>query len=145
MVERLRIALLFGGRSAEHDVSVLSAGNVFRALDPARYEVLPIGVTRSGTWLLCPIEGGKFPTAVPQSGPGVALIPGGAGRLAILPETDGAAPDLTRTVDVVFPVLHGPFGEDGTVQGLAEIAGVDRKSTRLNSSHAGLSRMPSSA
>ena len=124
MVERLRIALLFGGRSAEHDVSVLSAGNVFRALDPARYEVLPIGVTRSGTWLLCPIEGGKFPTAVPQSGPGVALIPGGAGRLAILPETDGAAPDLTRTVDVVFPVLHGPFGEDGTVQGLAEIAGV---------------------
>ncbi|MGC9957458.1 MAG: D-alanine--D-alanine ligase A, partial [Roseiarcus sp.] len=53
MVERLRIALLFGGRSAEHDVSVLSAGNVFRALDPARYEVLPIGVTRSGTWLLC--------------------------------------------------------------------------------------------
>jgi D-alanine-D-alanine ligase len=124
MVERLRIALLFGGRSAEHDVSVLSAGNVFRALDPARYEVLPIGVTRSGTWLLCSIEGGKFPTAVPQSGPGVALIPGGAGRLAILPETDGAAPDLTRTVDVVFPVLHGPFGEDGTVQGLAEIAGV---------------------
>ena len=124
MVERLRIALLFGGRSAEHDVSVLSAGNVFRALDPARYEVLPIGVTRSGTWLLCSIEGGKFPTAVPESEPGVALIPGGAGRLAILPERDRAAPDLTRTVDVVFPVLHGPFGEDGTVQGLAEIAGV---------------------
>src|ERR1700733_3836599 len=124
MAERLRVALLFGGRSAEHDVSVLSAGNVFRALDPARYEVLPIGVTRSGTWLVCSIEGGKFPTAVPESGPGVALIPGGAGRLAILPETDGAAPDLMRSVDVVFPVLHGPFGEDGTVQGLAEIAGV---------------------
>ena len=124
MVERLRVALLFGGRSAEHDVSVLSAGNVFRALDPARYETVPIGITRSGTWLLCSIEGGKFPTAVPESGPRVALIPGGSGRLAILPETDGAAPDLTRAVDVVFPVLHGPFGEDGTVQGLAEIAGV---------------------
>jgi D-alanine-D-alanine ligase len=108
MVERLRIALLFGGRSAEHDVSVLSAGNVFRALDPARYEVLPIGVTRSGTWLLCSIEGGKFPTAVPQSGPDVALIPGGAGRLAILPETNGAAPDLTRTVDVVFRSCTAP-------------------------------------
>jgi D-alanine-D-alanine ligase len=102
----------------------MSAGNVFRALDPARYDVLPIGVTRSGTWLLCSTEGGKFPTAVPVSGPRVALIPGGSGRLAILPETDGASPDLTRAVDVLFPVLHGPFGEDGTVQGLAEIAGV---------------------
>jgi D-alanine-D-alanine ligase len=124
MAERLRVALLFGGRSAEHDVSVLSAGNVFRALDPARYETVPIGITRSGTWLLCPVEDGKFPTAVPESGPRVALIPGGSGRLAILPETGGAAPDLTRAVDVLFPVLHGPFGEDGTVQGAAEIAGV---------------------
>jgi D-alanine-D-alanine ligase len=124
MVERLRVALLFGGRSAEHDVSVLSAGNVFRALDPARYETVAIGITRSGTWLLCPVEDGKFPTAVPESGPRVALIPGGSGRLAILPEMDGAATDLTRAVDVLFPVLHGPFGEDGTVQGLAEIAGV---------------------
>jgi D-alanine-D-alanine ligase len=124
MVERLRVALLFGGRSAEHDVSVLSAGNVFRALDPARYETVPIGITRSGTWLLCPVQDGKFPAAVPSVGPSVALIPGGAGQLAILPEADGAAADVSRAVDVVFPVLHGPFGEDGTVQGLAEIAGV---------------------
>jgi D-alanine-D-alanine ligase len=124
MVERLRVALLFGGRSAEHDVSVLSAGNVFRALDPARYDIVPIGIARSGTWLLCSVQGGKFPTAVPESGPRVALIPGGLGRLAILPETEGAAPDLSRAADIVFPILHGPFGEDGTVQGLAEIAGV---------------------
>jgi D-alanine-D-alanine ligase len=124
MVERLRVALLFGGRSAEHDVSVLSAGNVFRALDPARYEAVPIGITRSGTWLLCCVEGGKFPTAVPESGPRVALVPGGSGRLIVMPEKEGAAPDLTLAVDVAFPVLHGPFGEDGTVQGLAEIAGV---------------------
>ena len=124
MAERLRVALLFGGRSAEHDVSVLSAGNVFRALDPARYEVVPIGITRSGTWLLCCVEGGKFPTAVPESGPRVALVPGGSGRLIVMPEKEGAAPDLTLAVDVVFPVLHGPFGEDGTVQGSAEIAGV---------------------
>jgi D-alanine-D-alanine ligase len=124
MVERLRVALLFGGRSAEHDVSVLSAGNVFRALDPARYDIVPIGIARSGTWLLCSVQGGKFPTAVPESGPRVALIPGGSGRLAILPGTEGSAPDLSRAADIVFPVLHGPFGEDGTVQGLAEIAGV---------------------
>jgi D-alanine-D-alanine ligase len=124
VAERLRVALLFGGRSAEHDVSVLSAGNVFRALDPARYDTIPIGITRGGTWLLCPLEGGAFPIAVPESGPRVALVPGGGGRLAILPQTDAAAPDLSRSVDVMFPVLHGPFGEDGTVQGAAEIAGV---------------------
>ena len=123
MAERLRVGLLFGGRSAEHDVSVMSAGNVFRALDPARYDTVPIGITRSGAWLLCSLEGGAFPVAVPESGPRVALVPGAAGRLAILSETHGA-PDLSRSVDVVFPVLHGPFGEDGTVQGAAEIAGV---------------------
>jgi D-alanine-D-alanine ligase len=123
MAERLRVALLFGGRSAEHDVSVMSAGNVFRALDPARYETVPIGITRSGAWLLCSLEGGAFPVAVPERGPRVALVPGGFGRLAILSETRGPH-DLSRAVDVVFPVLHGPFGEDGTVQGVAEIAGV---------------------
>ena len=124
MTGRLRVALLFGGRSAEHDVSVLSAGNVFRALDPARYDAVPIGITRSGAWLLCSVEGGKFPTAVPESGQRVALVPGGSGRLVVMPEKDGGEPDLTLAVDVVFPVLHGPFGEDGTVQGAAEIAGV---------------------
>ena len=124
MAERLRVALLFGGRSAEHDVSVISAGNVFRALDPARYDTVPIGITRSGVWLLSSLNDGAFPAAVPKSGPRVALVPGGAGQLAILSETDAAAPDLSRSVDVVFPVLHGPFGEDGTVQGAAEIAGV---------------------
>jgi D-alanine-D-alanine ligase len=124
MARRLRVALLFGGRSAEHDVSVISAGNVFRALDPARYDTVPIGITRSGVWLLSSLNDGAFPAAVPRSGPRVALVPGGAGHLAILSETDAAAPDLSRSVDVVFPVLHGPFGEDGTVQGAAEIAGV---------------------
>lgn len=124
MAERLRVALLFGGRSAEHEVSVISAGNVFRALDPAHYDTIPIGITRSGVWLLSSLNDGAFPAAVPKSGPRVALVPGGAGELAILSETDAAAPDLSRSVDVVFPVLHGPFGEDGTVQGAAEIAGV---------------------
>jgi D-alanine-D-alanine ligase len=123
MAERLRVALLFGGRSAEHDVSIMSAGNVFRALDPARYETIPIGITRSGAWFLCSLKGGAFPTAVPETGPRVALVPGGYGQLAILSQTD-AAPDWSRSVDIVFPVLHGPFGEDGTVQGAAEIAGV---------------------
>src|ERR1700733_7710740 len=124
MADRLRVALLFGGRSAEHDVSVMSAGNVFRALDPARYDTIPIGITRSGAWLLSSLKGSGFPVAVPESGPRIVLVPGGAGRLAVLSETDAAAAGLSRSVDVVFPVLHGPFGEDGTVQGVAEIAGV---------------------
>jgi D-alanine-D-alanine ligase len=124
MDKRLRIALLFGGRSAEHDVSVLSAGNVFRALDPGRYDVVPIAITRAGAWLLCSIEDNAFPSAVPENGPHVALVPGGSGRLLVMPEGEGRAADQSLAVDVVFPVLHGPFGEDGTVQGAAELAGV---------------------
>ena len=140
MAERLRVALLFGGRSAEHDVSVISAGNVFRALDPARYDTVPIGITRSGVWLLSSLNDGVFPAAVPKSGPRVALVPGGAGQLAILSETDAAAPDVSRSVDVVFPVLHGPFGEDGTVQGAAEIAGVPYVGSGVLSSAAAMDK-----
>lgn len=124
MDKRLRIGLLFGGRSAEHDVSVISAGNVFRALDPSLYEVVPIAITRAGAWLLCAIKDNAFPMAVPEEGPRVALIPGGAGRLLVMAEEEGRAADQSLTVDIVFPVLHGPFGEDGTVQGAAELAGV---------------------
>ena len=79
MAEKVRVALLFGGRSAEHEVSVLSAANVFRALDPARYETVPIGIARSGTWVICPVQDGVFPAAVPESGPRAALVPGGSG------------------------------------------------------------------
>jgi D-alanine-D-alanine ligase len=123
MDKKLQIALLFGGRSAEHDISVLSGGNVFRALDPSRYDVVPIAITRAGAWLLCSIESNNFPEAVPDQGPRVALIPGGGGRLWVVSE-DGNAIDQSLAVDVVFPVLHGLFGEDGTVQGAAELAGV---------------------
>src|ERR1700735_2871650 len=99
MDERLRVALLFGGRSAEHDVSIMSAGNVFRALDPARYDTFPIGITRSGAWLLSSLTSGAFPVAVPESGSRVVLVPGGGGRLAILSDTETGAPDLSRSVD----------------------------------------------
>src|SRR5277367_4758651 len=98
MAERVRVALLFGGRSAEHEVSVLSAANVFRALDPARYETVPIGIARSGTWVICPVQDGAFPHAVPESGPRAALVPGGSGRLIVMPEKEGAPPDLSIAV-----------------------------------------------
>jgi D-alanine-D-alanine ligase len=123
MEGKLRVALLFGGRSAEHDVSLMSAANVYRALDPERYEVVPIAVARTGEWMLCALPEGKFPNEVPADGPLVTLLPSGGGRLIVAAQ-EGAAVEPPAPVDVIFPVLHGPFGEDGSVQGLAELAGV---------------------
>ncbi|MGS1094172.1 D-alanine--D-alanine ligase family protein [Aquamicrobium terrae] len=117
---RLRIAVLFGGRSAEHDVSVLSATNVMRALDPARYDAVPIFVTREGQWLLGGYQDGTL--AKPDSGTEVCLVPGGKGRMLAIPES-GAPYELDR-IDILFPVLHGLHGEDGAVQGLAQVARV---------------------
>lgn len=123
MTTRRRIAVLFGGRSAEHEVSILSASNVVKAIDTSSYEIVPIGITRCGRWLLVELDSdGAPPKAVPEGGTEVALLPGGNGRLLAIPES-GAPRELPR-VDVLFPVLHGPFGEDGSVQGLAEVAGV---------------------
>lgn len=117
---RLRIAVLFGERSAEHDVSVLSATNVMRALDPAKYDAVPIFVTREGQWLLSSFSGGLL--AKPAEGAQVCLVPGGQGR-AVAIDPGGAARDLEK-IDILFPVLHGLHGEDGAVQGLAEVARV---------------------
>lgn len=117
---RPRIAVLFGGRSAEHDVSVLSATNVIRALDPARYEVVPVFITRDGRWLESAVVDGA--PARPQSGTQLALLPGGEGRMVAIPES--GAPRETAAIDILFPVLHGIPGEDGSVQGLAEVARV---------------------
>ncbi len=120
---RKRIGLLFGGRSAEHDVSKLSAANVLRALDPDRFEVVPIGIDRAGRWLLCDSGNGSGTGArsleIPDGAPRVALVPGGGGELMVL----GDAARALR-LDAVFPVLHGPNGEDGTVQGALELADV---------------------
>ena len=117
---RPRIGVLFGGRSAEHDVSVLSATNVMRALDPARYEVVPIFIARDGRWLESALVDGV--PARPESGAQLALLPGGKGRMVAIPED--AAPREAAAIDILFPVLHGIPGEDGSVQGLAEVARV---------------------
>lgn len=117
---RLRIAVLFGGRSAEHEVSVMSATNVVRALDPAKYDVIPVFITREGRWLLSSFDAGTL--AAPATGTELSLMPGGRGRLLALPAS-GAPHELPK-IDVLFPVLHGLPGEDGAVQGLAEVACV---------------------
>jgi D-alanine-D-alanine ligase len=118
--DRLRIAVLFGGRSAEHDVSILSATNVMAALDPAKYEAVPVFITREGRWLLSSFADGVL--ARPSAGTELCLLPGGGGRMLAIP-TDGPPHELPA-VGILFPVLHGLPGEDGSVQGLAEVAGV---------------------
>jgi D-alanine-D-alanine ligase len=117
---RLRIAVLFGGRSAEHDVSVLSATNVMRALEPAKYDAVAIYITRDGRWLLSSFENGTLEK--PSAGMEVCLVPGGQGRMMAIP-ADGVPHELPK-IDILFPVLHGLHGEDGSVQGLAEVARV---------------------
>ena len=118
--KKLRIGILFGGRSAEHDVSIMSARNVLKALRADRYEAVPIFVTRDGLWLLSSFSDGDV--ATPQDGTQVSLLPGGRGRLLGVGR-DGKAVEIAA-IDVLFPVLHGQWGEDGSVQGLAEVARV---------------------
>lgn len=117
---RLRVGVLFGGRSAEHAVSVLSATNVMRALSPEKYDAVPIFITREGLWILSHLEDGTL--AQPSHGTELCFVPGGHGRVIALPP-DGTPYGLPE-IDILFPVLHGLHGEDGAVQGLAEVARV---------------------
>ena len=120
---KLRVAVLFGGRSDEHDVSLRSAQTVIGALDPARYEVVPVGITRRGRWL----SGGDPMAALVAASPMFGGPSDGEERaLAVREQTAPTTlpPGATEGIDVVFPVLHGPMGEDGTVQGMLELAGV---------------------
>ncbi len=132
MARKLRVAVLFGGRSGEHEVSVRSAASVLQAMDRERFEPVPVGITRAGRWLLSP-GGDAAPLLAAgrvEEGAGrpVALVGGtasGAPAILIPIEGDGAgAAGGPEPVDAVFPVLHGPNGEDGTVQGLLELADV---------------------
>jgi D-alanine-D-alanine ligase len=116
--KKLRIAILFGGRSGEHEVSLNSAASVIAALDPARYDVVPIGITKNGRWLAGSSAQKLLPDVL-RDGQRVMLgADPGVGALVPLDNNQGAA----LHVDVVFPVLHGTYGEDGTVQGLLELA-----------------------
>jgi len=127
---RVRVAVVYGGRSSEHAISCVSAGSILRNLDPARFEVVAIGITPEGAWLLTGAEpddlaiaDGRLPQVTGASGKELALAadPGRRGELLSLGK---GAPEVLGAVDVVFPVLHGPYGEDGTIQGLLELAGV---------------------
>jgi len=119
--KRLRVGVIYGGRSGEHEVSLASATSVIRALDPEKYDVVPIGITKDGRWLVGNGAQKMLPEVL-KSGQRVSLPPDPTAA-ALVP----MSPDASRRsvgVDVMFPVLHGTFGEDGTVQGLLELAGL---------------------
>lgn len=136
MGRKLRVGVLFGGQSGEHEVSLASARAVIAGLDPGRYDVVPIGITKDGRWLI-----GGDPLAALEAQADPHLLPAGAGgspsAAAAAPVAEAPSPttllptapvppppEHVPPLDVVFPVLHGPRGEDGTVQGLFELAGV---------------------
>lgn len=122
MGDRVRVAILLGGRSAEHEVSLKSAANVVKAIDKAVYDVVPILITKAGEWRELELLNGILPDPIPHDGAELCLLPGGNGRLLRLTQ-EGAAQPLPK-IDVLFPVLHGLDGEDGSVQGLAAVAGI---------------------
>lgn len=132
--KRLRIGLLFGGRSGEHEVSLVSAASVIRALDPEKYEAIPIGIGKDGRWMAGAGAQKMLGAGASASGglPEVlrtgqrVMLPADPSAAALVPlnETAGGGGSGALRVDVVFPVLHGTFGEDGTVQGLLDLAGL---------------------
>src|SRR2546427_11722327 len=124
MSGRLRVALLAGGRSSEHEISLASARSVLSALDPERYDVVSVAIGRDGRWAVAPA--GRL-SASHVLGPGpvteVSRAQTGPAETLPVPAEDGTLAALGH-VDVVLPILHGPFGEDGTVQGLLELIDV---------------------
>lgn len=124
------MAIVFGGRSPEHGISCVSAGSVLGALDPDEFEVVPVGITRAGQWVLTSGDPGqlaitarRLPEITAESGTDIVLRADPTGNgLMVLDPTEG--PRALADVDVVFPVLHGAYGEDGTIQGMLEMAGI---------------------
>lgn len=138
-MKKMRVGVLFGGRSGEHEVSLNSAKSVINALDPEKFEVVPIGITKQGRWLLGtdPVQvlanGGFDSKLVP-----VALIPDPVEPRLIPPEGGKGA---LGSVEVIFPVLHGTFGEDGTIQGLLELANLPYVGSGVLGSAAGMDKI----
>jgi len=156
MEKRLRVGILFGGRSGEHEVSLLSAASVLKSIDREKFDVVPIGITKEGRWLAAAeahdlLEGNgtepaqKLLAGDPETTPGAKLLHEGIptlmapepGRSAVLENAKGRG---GKPLDVVFPVLHGTFGEDGTIQGLFELAGIAYVGSGVLGSAAGMDK-----
>ncbi len=160
-MKKLRVGILFGGRSGEHEVSLLSAASILDAIDKDKYEVVPIGITKEGRWLTAAhaekLLRGEFTSAKhlragdPEATPAAAIL--AKGEAIVIPPVpgDSLAPfesdvphrrleDRAINVDVVFPVLHGTFGEDGTIQGLLELADLPYVGAGVLGSAAGMDK-----
>ena len=130
--KKVRIAVVFGGRSSEHAISCVTAGSILRVLDPERYEVLPIGISTDGRWVLMGAEetaqlaitDGRLPTRIDETSGALVTMAADPTARELTVHEPGAVPKALGEVDVVFPLLHGPYGEDGTIQGLLDLAGV---------------------
>ena len=160
-MKKLRVGILFGGRSGEHEVSLLSAASVLQAMDQNKYDVHLIGITRDGRWLTANDAAHLLPSSTgeahhlragdPEATPGAALLEHGK-EVVVQPvpssaEHTGSSLATLRTsaekslnVDVIFPVLHGTFGEDGTVQGLLELADIAYVGSGVLGSSAGMDK-----
>jgi D-alanine-D-alanine ligase len=149
MAKKLRVGILFGGRSGEHEVSLLSAASILKAIDRSKFDVVPIGITKEGRWLaggdahnLLANGAAEAPRQLragdPESTPGAKLLHEGIPTL-MAPEPGPQGP-AGKAIDVVFPVLHGTFGEDGTVQGLFELAGIAYVGAGVLGSAAGMDK-----
>src|SRR5437588_629925 len=160
-MKKLKIGVLFGGRSGEHEVSLLSAASVLNAIDKKKFDVVPIGITKSGKWVTDvhaehllgakPVEasGKHLRAGDPEATPGAALLARGEGIIVPpMPAADSLVPfhrdasssEASINVDVIFPVLHGTFGEDGTIQGLLELADIPYVGAGVLGSAAGMDK-----
>src|ERR1700733_7125416 len=145
---KIRVAVVFGGRSAEHAVSCASAGLFLGAIDRDKYEVVPIGIARDGRWVLTSgdvsrlaLTTGQLPSVEAIATPGVSVTPqAGPGGGALVFNPPAAVPADLGEVDVVLPLLHGAYGEDGTIQGLLEMAGVKYAGAGVLASAAGMDK-----
>ena len=149
MAKKLRVGILFGGRSGEHEVSLLSAASVLKSIDREKFDVVPIGITKEGRWLAATdahnlLEGNgseiveRLRAGDPGSTPGAKLLQEGIPTL-MAPVPGPQGPE-GKPIDVVFPVLHGTFGEDGTIQGLFELAGIAYVGSGVLGSSAGMDK-----
>jgi D-alanine-D-alanine ligase len=129
MAGRLRVGVIFGGRSGEHEVSIASAASVMAALDKEKYEIVPIGITREGRWLAGVeprqlAEGATMEEAASAANATAVAITGDPTRHGLIALEDTSSAGAIPPLDIVLPVLHGTYGEDGALQGLLEMAGV---------------------
>ncbi len=140
---KIRVGVLFGGRSGEHEISLISARSVMRVMDPEKYQVVPIGITRDGRWLASGDPMAALKQGDERLSSPIALLgdPAYRGIVSLKELEPHLARALLAQLDVVFPVLHGPYGEDGTVQGLLDLAGIPYVGAGVTASALGMDKV----